>query len=309
MEGMAAQQAAHSQPDTPRDAIPGNGFQHVFRASRMKAAGRGQERRQEPFVETQSGDNYFPHCVTSRSNSRLSSSGEASKAARRGLITISHCGPISGNRIRRTSRSRLLTRFRATALPKLRGTVNPSLGPWLASRGTCRQNAAKYGPAIRLPWLYALRKSEVLRIRALFGKPKLIGVPDGPLVADRKLMTALGAAPRQHRPPILGAHAHPEPMGLGPFAIVRLKCTFWHWISPARDKRPETLAKYQYTTRPVRRPEGEYRIRRPVLPLIRGARRPWDRRAWRAARECIRPPAPGRPEARPPHRRSADRRR
>jgi hypothetical protein len=93
------------------------------------------------------------------------------------LITISHWGAISWNRIRSTSRIRLFTRFRNTALPKARGTVNPSLGPWPGSRGTWRQNAAKYGLAIRVPLLYALRKSEVRRIRALFGKPKLFGVP------------------------------------------------------------------------------------------------------------------------------------
>jgi hypothetical protein len=93
------------------------------------------------------------------------------------LITMSHCGPISSKRIRSTSRIRLFTRFRKTAFPKARGTVNPSLGPWPGWRGTWRQNAAKYGLAIRVPWVYALRKSEVLRIRALFGKPKLIGVP------------------------------------------------------------------------------------------------------------------------------------
>src|SRR5260370_44138 len=94
-----------------------------------------------------------------------------------------------------------------------------------------RQNAGKYGPAIRSPWLYALRKSEVLRMRALFGKPNLVGVPQGSFVANREFMAALGAAPREHGPPVLGAHAYPKSVGLGPFAVVWLKCAFWHWLS------------------------------------------------------------------------------
>src|SRR5580692_5074551 len=176
-EGMAAQQAAKSQPDAARGAVFRNRFEHIFRARGMVAASRWQVRGKESFVETQCRDHCFPHRVTNRSNSRPSSSGVAFNAARRGLITISHCGAISWKRIRSTSRIRLFTRFRSTAFPKARGTVNPSLGPSPAWRGTCRQNAAKYGLAIRVPWVYALRKSEVLRIRALFGKPNLFGVP------------------------------------------------------------------------------------------------------------------------------------
>jgi hypothetical protein len=86
------------------------------------------------------------------------------------LITMSQSGWMSRIRTRIASRNRRFTRFRMTAFPKARGTVKPSLGPSFSPRGIRRQNAAKYGPAIRLPWLYALRKSEVRRIRALFGK-------------------------------------------------------------------------------------------------------------------------------------------
>src|SRR5580704_9238538 len=207
----------------------------------MVAASRRQEWRKEALVETQSGNHCFPHRVTNRSNSRPSSSGVAFNAARRGLITISHCGPISWNRIRSTSRIRLFTRFRNTAFPKARGTVNPSLGPSSGWRATWRQNAAKYGLAIRVPWVYALRKSEVLRMRALFGKPKLIGVPEGSLVADRKFVAALGAAPSDHSAPVLGGHAYQEPVRLCPFAVVRLKCAFWHMNFLGPGKRPETL--------------------------------------------------------------------
>lgn len=153
---------------------------------------------------------------------------------------MSHWEPISWKRSRSTSRIRLFTRFRSTAFPKARGTVNPSLGPWSPSRGTWRQNAAKYGPAIRVPWVYALRKSEVRRIRALFGKPKLIGVPYGSLVADGQFVAALGTAPGEHGASVLGFHANQEPVRLCPFTIVRLICAFWHLNFLGPGKPPET---------------------------------------------------------------------
>jgi len=99
---------------------------------------------------------------------------------------------------------------------------------------------------MRFPWLYALRKSEVLRTRALLGNPNLVGVPDGSLVADREFVAALGAAPRQHGSAVLGAHAYPEPVCLCPFTVVGLKCAFWHWLSFTTGHRPESL-NYQYS--------------------------------------------------------------
>ena len=228
MERMAAQHASKAQRDSAPRAVFLDSFQHIFRTGWMEAAGGWQQRRKKALVETQSRDYRFPHCVTNRSTARRSSSGDAIRAARRGLITISHCGPISGRRTRRISRNRLFTRFRLTAFPNARGTVNPSLGPWRPSLGTCRQNAAKYGFVIRLPLLYAVRKSEVRRIRALFGKPKLVGVPDGSLVTHREFMAALGAAPRDYCPSIFGAHAYQEPVRFCPFAVIGLKCAFWH---------------------------------------------------------------------------------
>lgn len=239
MERMTAQQAPQAQRDSTSRAVFLHRFEHVFRTGWLEAAGGGQQRRDKALVKTQSGDYRFPHCVTNRSTARRSSSGDAVKAARRGLITISHCGPISGKRTRRSSRNRLFTRLRLTAFPKARGTVNPSLGPWRSSLGTCRQNAAKYGLVIRLPLLYAVRKSEVLRIRALFGKPKLVGVPDGSLVTHREFMAALGAAPRDYCPSIFGAHAYQEPVRLRPFTVIRLKCAFWHLNPSTRARYPK----------------------------------------------------------------------
>jgi hypothetical protein len=192
------------------------------------------------------------------------------------LITMSHCAATSCRRTRIASRSRLFARFRITAFPKARGTVKPSLGPSSSPRGMRRQNAAKYGPAIRLPWLYALRKSEVRRIRALFGKPKLVGRPHSSLVANCEFMAAFGPAPRQHRPSIFGTHAYPKPVRFCPFAIVWLKCTFWHLISSARGKRPESSkSKSQYskaswalraTLKSVLRCERELRVSRLTVP-------------------------------------------
>lgn len=238
MKRMAAQQPSQAHPQTSPDAVLVHRFQHVFRARGMKPAGRRQERRDEALIETQGGDHRFPHCVTSLSKARRSSSGDAVQASRRGLITISQAGENSCSRTRSASLKRLFIRFRLGALPNFRGIVNPSLGPSPVSRGTSRQKAAKYALAIRFPWLYARRKSEVLRILALFGKPRLVGVPDGSLVAHGEFVAALGAPARQHSPSILGAHAHSKSVSLRPFAIVWLKCPFWHVGSLARAADP-----------------------------------------------------------------------
>jgi hypothetical protein len=150
------------------------------------------------------------------------------------LITISHSGATSGNRTRSASRILRFTRFLSTALPNARGTVNPKRGPSSDSRGTRRQNAAKHRPVNRFPSLYALRKSDVRRIRTLFGKPKLVGVPKGSLVANGELVAALGSAPGKHGAAILGGHSYAESMCLCPFAVVWLKGAFWHLSSSAR---------------------------------------------------------------------------
>jgi hypothetical protein len=241
---MTAQQSAEAHPQTACNTIFRHRFQHVFRTCRMKSAGRGQKRREEALVETQSSDHCFPHCVTSLSKARRSSAGDAVQASWRGLITMSQAGENSASRTRNASLKRLFMRFRLGALPNFRGMVNPNLGPSPVPRGTSRQKAAKYALAIRFPWLYARRKSEVLRIRALFGKPRLVGVPYGSLVADREFMAALGASPRQHGASILGAHSHSKSVSLRPFAIVWLKCPFWHVGSLARATDPTLEANF-----------------------------------------------------------------
>jgi len=59
----------------------------------------------------------------------------------------------------------------------------------------------------------------------------LSGGPEGAFVANGKFMAALGAAPRENGPSVLGFHARPETMSLGPFAVVGLECTFRHFGS------------------------------------------------------------------------------
>src|SRR5580704_19415653 len=148
---MAPQQTAQTHPDAAQDAIAIHCFHHVFRAGGRKPASRRQIRRHETFVETQGSDHCFLHCATNRSTSRRSSSTGAAIAGRRGLITISHSGATSGKRTRSASRSLRFTRFLSTALPKARGTVNPSRGPSSWVRTTRRQKAAKYLLVYRVP--------------------------------------------------------------------------------------------------------------------------------------------------------------
>ena len=64
-----------------------------------------------------------------------------------------------------------------------------------------------------------------------------LGVPDRSFVAYRQLVTAFRAAPRQNCPTILARHTSTETMRLCPFAVIGLKCTFWHLGSIATGRR------------------------------------------------------------------------
>ena len=68
-------------------------------------------------------------------------------------------------------------------------------------------------------------------------------------------MAALGAASRKHSAPVLGAHANPESVCFGPFAVVGLKCTFWHSSSDGR--RDPKQSNFQYTTKNSRIQESK----------------------------------------------------
>ena len=68
-------------------------------------------------------------------------------------------------------------------------------------------------------------------------EPDLMGVPDSSFVADGQFVAALGAAARQHGAAILRFHPGPESVSLRALAIIRLKCTFRHWLSSSRTTR------------------------------------------------------------------------
>jgi hypothetical protein len=72
------------------------------------------------------------------------------------------------------------------------------------------------------------------------GLPQIVarlGVPDRSLVANSQFVAAFRAAPRQNCPAILARHASTETMSLRPFAVIGLKCTFWHLGSIATGRR------------------------------------------------------------------------
>jgi hypothetical protein len=71
-------------------------------------------------------------------------------------------------------------------------------------------------------------KSADFRMRTLLGKEKLLGVPDDSFVTDGELVAALRAAAGENGAAVLGFHADAESVSLCPFAVVRLKCSFWH---------------------------------------------------------------------------------
>ena len=60
------------------------------------------------------------------------------------------------------------------------------------------------------------------------------GVADGAFITDRKLPPALCPAAGKNRAAIHRFHSSAEPVRLCPFAIVRLKSTFWHVSESAR---------------------------------------------------------------------------
>jgi hypothetical protein len=159
---------------------------HVLRASGMKTAGRGQQRRDPSLIDTKSADNKCPHllsvvlvsvavrpatlvrsfvsagsnpgCISQRANTFISAFWTSAKlapaAARRGLRTMSQGATRLARCNRKASRSRRLMRLRTTAPPSARVAVTPSRGPegsacFVESRA--RQNAANNGPDTRKP--------------------------------------------------------------------------------------------------------------------------------------------------------------
>jgi hypothetical protein len=56
----------------------------------------------------------------------------------------------------------------------------------------------------------------------------LLCLANDSLGADCELLAAPGPAARKNGLPVLGFHPLSEPVCLSPFAIIWLKCTFWH---------------------------------------------------------------------------------
>ena len=170
MEWVAARQPPHSQPDSARRPVALDSFHHVFRAGRGKPAGRRQERRDPPFIETQSTDDQVPHLRTSLSTSAWMASKGAFAALRRGLMTISHRGPAPARARRTASRIRRRMRLRTTALPIALGTVKPKRAPGgRFGSSFSRQKAEKSEPENRMPCSYTRRKSGRRRSREVLG--------------------------------------------------------------------------------------------------------------------------------------------
>ncbi len=205
-EGVAAREAAQSEPDTARRSVALYRLHHVFRARRFEPAGGGQEWRDPSFIETQGGNDQVPHLRISLSISAWTASNGALAALRRGLITMSQFGPAAESARRTASRTRRRMRLRTTDFPIARGTVKPTRGPGARSGPVfSRQNAMNRGPVNREPPSYTRRKSPRRKIREDLENEKSgtknsgltlheLGVANVALVADGQLPAALGAA-------------------------------------------------------------------------------------------------------------------
>jgi hypothetical protein len=56
MEGMAAAEPLHTQPETSRGSMGFNCFTHVFRTRGVISTGRGQQGRNQEFVPAEEED-------------------------------------------------------------------------------------------------------------------------------------------------------------------------------------------------------------------------------------------------------------
>ncbi len=242
---VAPQQPFEAHPDTARGPVTLDRLQHVLGAGGDKTAGRRQAGRNPPLVKSEGRGHERAHLIKSLSTSFANSGKGASAAAFRPWITTRQPGPSRPRFMRTASRSRRLTRLRATLPPTLFGTANPTrLG---VSPPVFQQTAPKYLPGARQPCSYTNRNSPRLRSRNSLGHPNrgavspvnLLGVPNSPLGTDGQLFAPGSPAASQHGPPVLGLHTHPEAVRLGPLPVIRLECTLWHVVwSPLGKRTP-----------------------------------------------------------------------
>jgi hypothetical protein len=142
MERMATAEPFEAHPYSSQRATLRYGFHHVLGAGWIVAASRGQERRNKNLVKSESGDQDCLHRANTRPISRHRSLKGASRTVRLGLNTTAQSVGRVSSRVRTAARMRRLMRFRYTAFPTARGTVNPKREGRFAS-SLRRQNAAK----------------------------------------------------------------------------------------------------------------------------------------------------------------------
>jgi hypothetical protein len=122
---------------------------------------------------------------------------------------------------RKTSRASLFARLRSTAEPSFRVAATPSreaVPPFGAMKTIMRR------PWTRLPTSYARSNSGRRRTRSLrLSLSVIVGVPHAlPLVGNRQALPALGPAPLEHDPSVLGRHADQESVRLFSAPSIRL---------------------------------------------------------------------------------------
>jgi hypothetical protein len=150
MERMTPAEARKSQPNAAPDAMPLDGFPHVFRTRWMIPAGGRQQRGDSPFVDAEAARHELAHLEKTFRTSASISGNDASSRGFRGLNTIDHSGG-NDSRLRRTaSRMRRFILLRMTDFPIARDTVKPTRGPSCCS-GSRRQKAAKSEDEKRVP--------------------------------------------------------------------------------------------------------------------------------------------------------------
>lgn len=221
----------------------------------MKTAGARQPGRNPPLVQTEKGEDQSLHFWNTRSTSLSSCACGASALPRLKFQTIHHSGPSFHSSRRTVSLKRRFMRFRRTALPSPRVVVKPTFGPSPAA--DLQQKATKLSLGIRNPESYTCRKSLDFNNRRSFGKlsrrgsSELLCVPDGSFVTDRQLVPATRPAASQHRPPVLGLHAHAEAVCFGPLVIVRLKRSLRHCFFLTCAPRHSALSGHRDTPAPL----------------------------------------------------------
>src|ERR1700686_1535712 len=149
-ERMAPQHTPSPHHSTPQHAIPLYRFHRVLRTRRHVAARRRKHWRNPPFVKSQQPERERLHfyfslsisffAITSRARPPSSSPPENSSVSTDffGLITPSTAPALfsTERRSRTASRNRRLIRFRSTAPPSTRPTVNPTRAPFSGTEGS-----------------------------------------------------------------------------------------------------------------------------------------------------------------------------